>query len=231
MRAYILCGGFGTRLSSVLNGSQKAVVDIHGQPFLLLVLKQLKLAGITNAVLCAHYRADQLAQMLPELVRESGLALQLVVEEQPMGTGGAVLNGLRALPPEARYLVLNADTWLEQQAYRMALEASENVLVAVHVEDRSRYGSLTCDEQMQLVALHEKGLSGPGRVNAGVYGFAQSALASFAVEPCSMEKDVLAQLIDARQLRVSDYSGAFIDIGTPDSLLAFKSERHEGDDA
>jgi len=230
MRAYILCGGFGTRLSSVLNGSQKAVVDIHGQPFLVLVLKQLKLAGVTEAVLCAHYRADQMAQLLPELARESGLALHLVVEEQPMGTGGAVLNGLRVLPPTGRYLVLNADTWLDQQAYRLALNASVNTLVAVQVEDRSRYGSLTCDQALRLLALHEKGVSGPGRVNAGVYGFSQHALDAFAVEPCSMEKDLLAQLIDARQLSVSDYSGAFIDIGTPDSLLAFKSEHPEGGD-
>lgn len=87
MRAYILCGGFGTRLSSVLQGSQKAVVDVHGRPFLELVLQQLKLAGLSEAVLCAHYRADQLDQLLPALAAQSGLKLRLVIEEQPMGTG------------------------------------------------------------------------------------------------------------------------------------------------
>lgn len=223
MRAYILCGGFGTRLSSVLQGSQKAVVDIHGRPFLTLVLAQLKQAGISEAVLCAHYRADQLAELLPQLSAESGLALDLVVEDQPMGTGGAVLQALREVRPCGRYLVLNADTWLDQSAYRLAMSAAKDVLVGVKVEDRSRYGSLSCSDNSQLLALNEKGVSGPGLVNAGVYGFAVDSLDGFALQACSMERDILPQLIARQSLQVGEYSGPFIDIGTPDSLSAFKS--------
>jgi NDP-sugar pyrophosphorylase family protein len=223
MRAYILCGGFGTRLSAVLQGSQKAVVDIHGRPFLALVLAQLKQAGISNAVLCAHYRADQLAELLPALSAESGLALELVVEAQPMGTGGAVLQALREVPPGGRFLVLNADTWLDCSAYHLAMNAAEDVLVGVKVEDRSRYGSLSCSDDLRLMALNEKGICGPGLVNAGVYGFAVDALSAFELKACSMEQEILPSLIARQSLRVGEYSGPFIDIGTPDSLSAFKS--------
>ncbi|MFJ2537756.1 sugar phosphate nucleotidyltransferase [Pseudomonas sp. NPDC087614] len=227
MRAYILCGGFGTRLCAVLQGSQKAVVDIHGRPFLALVLAQLKQAGISDAVLCAHYRADQLAELLPALSAESGLTLELVVEEQPMGTGGAVLQALREVPPGGRYMVLNADTWLDYSAYHLAANAAENLLVGVMVEDRLRYGSLSCSDTLRLLALNEKGLSGPGLVNAGVYGFAVDALDGFALQACSMEKEILPRLIDRQTLQVGEYFGPFIDIGTPDSLSAFKSHFQE----
>ncbi|MCI0992925.1 HAD family hydrolase [Pseudomonas sp. ICMP22404] len=223
MRAYVLCGGFGTRLSAVLQGSQKAVVDIHGRPFLALVLAELKQAGMTQAVLCAHYRADQLAELLPSLMAETGLDLQIVVEEQPMGTGGAILHALRQMPPEGRFLVLNADTWLDRGAYRLAMTAPGDVLVGVEVDDRSRYGSLECAEDLQLLALKEKGLSGPGMVNAGVYAFTADALQHCVVQPCSMEQDILPMLIRRRSLKVCAYSGPFIDIGTPDALSAFKS--------
>ena len=37
MRAYVLCGGFGTRLQSVTQGTQKALVAVHGVPFLQVV--------------------------------------------------------------------------------------------------------------------------------------------------------------------------------------------------
>jgi NDP-sugar pyrophosphorylase family protein len=223
MRAYILCGGFGTRLSSVLKGGQKAVVDVHGRPFLALVLAQLKQAGIDEAVLCAHYRADQMAELLPGLTAQSGVALQLVVEDQPLGTGGAVLNALQAVPPGGRFLVLNADTWLDQQAYRLAADAAKDAIVAVLVEDRSRYGSLECSDDLALLALNEKGAGGPGRVNAGVYAFAGDSLREFTLQPCSMEKDILPRLIARRQIVACEYAGAFIDIGTPDALHAFKS--------
>lgn len=223
MRAYILCGGFGTRLSTVLKGGQKAVVDVHGRPFLALVLEQLRLAGVSEAVLCAHYRADQMAELLPQLSAESGVALQLVVEEQPLGTGGAILNALREVAPGGRYVVLNADTWLQASAYRLAFDCAQDAIVAVLVEDRSRYGSLECSTGQELLALHEKGLDGPGRVNAGVYAFAAGSLQGFEVQACSMEKDILPRLIERRQLHVCDYRGPFVDIGTPDSLTQFKS--------
>ncbi len=223
MRAYILCGGFGTRLRSVIQDSQKAVVDIQGRPFLSLVLDQLRDSGVTEAVLCAFYRADQLAELLPSLETESGLSLKLVVEPQPMGTGGAILNALREVPPEGRYLVLNADTFLDQQAYRLALASEQDTLVAAQVDDRSRYGSLRFGESRQLLALEEKGRAGEGWVNAGVYAFANDSLNEFPVIPCSMEKDILTRLIQSNRLFVTEYMGPFIDIGTPDSLSAFQS--------
>lgn len=224
MQAYILCGGFGTRLQSVLNGGQKAAVDIDGRPFLALLLPQLKIAGITRAILCAHYRADQLAELLPVLARESGLDIQLVVEDVPMGTGGAVLNALREVPPQGRFLVLNADTYLDQSAYQVALSASSAALVAVQVDDRTRYGSIRYGADCRLLALNEKDQSGPGYVNAGVYAFPRETFEAFPVAPCSMEKDLLPALIESGQLTVCKYSGPFVDIGTPESLKAFKAQ-------
>ncbi len=224
MDAYILCGGFGTRLRSVISDSQKAVVDIHGRPFLALVLAQLREAGIHRGVLCAHYRAEQLAALLPELEARAGLMLELVVEEMPMGTGGAVLNALRKVTPRGRYLVLNADTFLEPRAYQLAMEAEGEVLVVAHVDDRARYGSVRYSEGGKVLGFEEKGLVGGGWVSAGLYGFGPDALTAMAVEPCSMEEDLLPALIRQQRLSVCKYAGAFVDIGTPDSLDAFRTD-------
>lgn len=224
MQAYVLCGGFGTRLKSVLQGGQKAAVDIDGRPFLSLVLPQLKAAGVTRAVFCAHYRADQLEGLMPALAQASGLDLELVVEEEPMGTGGAVLNALREVPSPDRFLVLNADTYLSAEAYRLALGAPHAALVAVHVADRARFGSVRYDDVRRLLALDEKNLDGPGYVNAGVYAFPGHAFALFPISPCSLEKDLLPVLIRDGQLFACEYSGPFIDIGTPESLNAFRAQ-------
>lgn len=218
MRAYVLCGGFGTRLRSVTGDSQKALVSVHGEPFLAHVLRQLAVAGITEAVLCAHYRADQVAKQLEDLSRASGLPLRMVVEPEPLDTGGALLNALRESPPENRYLVLNADTFLDPEAYRLAVTAEGDVLVGVWVEDRARYGSLEIDTQGRLLVLHEKGLEGPGLVNAGVYAFTPLAFADAEVRACSMEQDLLPFLLRGEDVGVLEYSDRFIDIGTPESL-------------
>ena len=46
----ILAGGFGTRLSSVLNGLPKPMADINGTPFLELLIKNLIKNGYSDFI-------------------------------------------------------------------------------------------------------------------------------------------------------------------------------------
>lgn len=223
MRAYVLCGGFGTRLRSVTD-TQKALVPVHGEPFLARVLGQLARAGVSEAVLCAHYRAEQVAEQLAALARDAGLQLLLVVEPTPMGTGGALLNALREQPPQGRYLVINADTLLDADGYALMVQGQGNALLGVRVDDRSRYGSLEVDASGRLHALLEKGRKGPGLVNAGVYTFTCETFASSIVRACSMEQELLPDLLAHETVRVIEYSGRFIDIGTPESLERYAND-------
>lgn len=230
MRAYVLCGGFGTRLRSVIQDTQKALVQVHGEPFLMRLLSQLARAGITEAVLCAHYRAEQVAEQLDALASNSGISLHLVIEQTPLGTGGALLNALQEEPAQGRYLVLNADTYLDAAAYQQIMSGSGNAVLAVQVEDRSRYGSLSLDADGFLLALQEKGHEGAGLINAGVYAFEPEAHASRFVRACSLERDLLPELLEQTNVAVIEYSGRFIDIGTPESLERYAND-FQADDA
>ncbi len=223
MRAYVLCGGFGTRLRSVTD-TQKALVPVHGEPFLARVLRQLERAGISEAVLCAHYRAEQVAEQLAALAQDAGLRLVLVVEPSPMGTGGALLNALREQPPYGRYLVLNADTFLDVDGYALIAQGQGNALLSVQVDERSRYGSLEVDASGRLQALLEKGREGSGLINAGVYAFTCETFASITVRACSMEQELLPELLAREAVNVIEYSGRFIDIGTPESLDRYAND-------
>ncbi len=206
MRAYVLCGGFGTRLRSVTD-AQKALVPVRGEPFLARVLSQLARAGISEGVLCAHYRAEQVAEQLDELSRHAGLPLSLVVEQSPLGTGGALLNALREQPAHGRYLVLNADTFVDAEGYRQMVLSEGNAVLAARVDDRGRYGSLALDATGHLAGLQEKGLQGPGLINAGVYAFTAPAFVATPVRACSMEHVLLPELLQREAVCVVDYSG------------------------
>lgn len=223
MRAYVLCGGFGTRLRSVTD-TQKALVPVHGEPFLARVLRELARAGITEAVLCAHYRAEQVAEQLADLAQGAGLRLTLVVEPSPMGTGGALLNALREQPAQGRYLVLNADTFVDADGYALMTQGEGSALLAVRVDERSRYGSLEVAADGRLRALLEKGREGPGLINAGVYAFTSDTFAGSAVRACSMEQELLPELLAREPVSAIEYSGRFIDIGTPESLDRYAND-------
>lgn len=224
MRAYVLCGGLGTRLRSVTGDTQKALVAVHGQPFLASVLGQLAAAGISDVVLCAHYRADQVAAQLASLSAASGLPLQLVVEGQLLGTGGALLNALSEQPPAGRYLVLNADTFLQAEAYQQMAAATEDTILAIDVADRSRYGSLRLNASGALQAIDEKGQQGAGLVNGGVYAFGTASFGGRQSLPCSLERELLPDLLQRQPVQVCQYAGQFIDIGTPESFARYCAE-------
>jgi mannose-1-phosphate guanylyltransferase/D-glycero-alpha-D-manno-heptose 1-phosphate guanylyltransferase len=84
-----------------------------------------------------------------------------VVEQSPLGTGGALLNALREQPAQGRYLVLNADTFVDAQGYRQMLLSEGNAVLAARVDDRGRYGSLALNATGHLAGLQEKACRGP----------------------------------------------------------------------
>lgn len=230
MLAYILCGGAGTRLQSVLRGGQKALADVAGVPFLSFVLKELAKAGVSRAVLCAHYRADQLLASVPALSSEAGIALELVCEPEPYGTGGALVYALSKTRPKTSYIVLNADTYLEAPAYCLALESTRDTMIVTQVDDRLRFGSVVVDPlEGRVLALREKGESGPGLISVGVYRFAPDTLMGLAAQACSMETNILPFLANQGQLYAREYRGNFVDIGVPDSYLAFQQMMDRSD--
>lgn len=224
MRAYILCGGFGTRLRSVIKNTQKAVVEVNGQPFLQIVLEQLAKAGVKETILCAHYHAEQIAEKIEQLANVTGLTIRMVVELEPMGTGGALLNALVHESEQERYLVINADTYLDAAGYSSLIAEKSNAVLGVNIDERLRYGSLNVDLEGFLRALLEKGQTGAGLINAGAYLFTPQAFQHVPLRACSLEQELLPELLRRKKIKVVEYSGRFIDIGTPEALERYIEE-------
>ncbi len=228
MKVFILCGGFGTRLRPVIGESQKAVAEVAGRPFLEFVVGALVRAGLRDLVFCTHYQSSQVEQVVERLRGDPGLRLEVVREPRPLGTGGAVVHAMRSLEYRGRLLALNADTYLDAEAYRAAAASEPPSLVVTRVDDCMRYGAVQVDASMLVTALKEKGTPGPGWISAGVYGLDSDTLGGFMNQELSMEKDVLPRLVSARRLRAVVYEGPFVDIGTPESLQSMRAMGVQG---
>lgn len=218
MKALILCGGAGTRLRPVIGETQKAVAQIEGRPFLQYVVEQLERAGLHELVFCTHYQSEQVQEALRALPSDPRRSLRVVREPEPFGTGGAILYALHELNYRGALVALNADTYLDAAAYRMARETDAPALVVTSVADCSRFGAIVSNAEGRVERLVEKGVGGPGWISAGVYRLDGADLAGRAVRPCSMENDIIPEYIGHGHLRAIPYTGPFLDIGTPDSL-------------
>ena len=96
MQAIILAGGFGTRLQSVVKDVPKPMADIAGAPFLAHLLSHLKNFGITEAVISVGYLQEKIIEYFGNSYL--GIKLSYATEDEPLGTGGAIVNSLKYKP-------------------------------------------------------------------------------------------------------------------------------------
>lgn len=224
MKAVILCGGFGSRLRNVIGETQKAVAEVDGKPFLHIVVDRLSAAGFKELIFCTHYQSEQVEMALAELGEDVKKRATILREQEPMGTGGAILNAMKVLEMRGEFIALNSDTYVTTEAYRLSREATTPSLIVREVEDCARYGAVRLNASGIVLEMTEKGVSGPGCISMGIYHFNTDHLGRFPITACSLEKEILPQLIQGGQLKGVRYSGDFIDIGTPESLATIREK-------
>ena len=217
MEVIILAGGMGTRLASRVSGLPKAMAPVGGRPFLEILLRQLERCGCTRAILAVGYLHAAIEDHFGAAF--GGLRLDYSVEQERLGTGGAIRQALAMVRKDAA-LVLNGDTYLDADyAAMMALHRAENrpmTLAVVHQPDIARYGGVLVREG-RVAGFEEKGRSGPGWINAGAYVMSRE----FPWPPAlagkfSIERDVLAPGIGQLQPAAFPVEGFFLDIGIPE---------------
>lgn len=72
MKAVILAGGFGTRLSEQTEVRPKPMVEIGGQPILWHIMKQLSSHGITEFIVALGYKGQMITEYFVNYTQFSG---------------------------------------------------------------------------------------------------------------------------------------------------------------
>lgn len=223
MEAIVLAGGRGTRLAHVVPDLPKPMAPIAGRPFLAYLLHSLKDARFTRIVLSVGYRADAIRGYFGS--RFETMELAYCEESSPLGTGGGIRAAMR-LAEENVVFVVNGDTYVGLDYGAMFREhAADALTVALTpTNDVARYGSVDV-EQGLVSAFHEKGRSGPGYINAGVYLMRRDLLEHLAVpQTFSFEQDVLMAHRNTVRPAAFLTSGYFIDIGIPEDYARAQVE-------
>lgn len=227
--AFVLCGGLGTRLRDAVADVPKVLAPIAGRPFLELFVGALHRGGIRRVVLLAGYMADQVEAYVRGPLHRAypDVAVDVSVEPAPLGTGGAIKHASRFI--DGTFLVLNGDTYVELDAAALLAAhrraAAALTIAAVHVDDAGRFGAIDVRGD-EVLGFREKGVSGPGLVNAGVYVIEPRVIETIpAGAATSLERDTLpALLAHGAPVRAVTLPGSFVDIGTPESWAAFSRE-------
>ncbi len=94
--AVVLVGGKGTRLRPLTLSAPKPMLPTAGVPFLEHQLSRIRAAGIEHVVLGTSYKAETFTEHFGD-GSAFGLSIEYLVEDEPLGTGGAIRNVASAL--------------------------------------------------------------------------------------------------------------------------------------
>lgn len=224
MEAVILAGGFGKRLGTLISDVPKPMAPIGGRPFLEILLKRLSEKKFQHIVLSLGYRAEQISSYFKS--EYAGMKLDYVVEQEPLGTGGA----LRLAFSECRgdpVFIFNGDTFIDLEIDDMLQTWKQfgchPIIVARRVEDTSRFGVMKTDGNL-VTSFCEKGRSGSGLINAGCYLFSKNILDKYELLTAfSLETDFLVSEVHKTSFVFFETQGLFIDIGIPEDYRTAQS--------
>lgn len=219
MEAIILAGGQGSRLRPVVADRPKSLAVVAGRPFLAIVLEMLERAGFGAAILAVGYRWTMIRDAFGD--RFGALALRYSIEDEPLGTGGALRRAV-GLATEDPVFVLNGDTFAEVGFEAMAAahhEAGVDMSMAIAtLPDAARYGRLAV-VQGRVAGFEPASSAGPGTINAGVYLIARRLLDDPSLpRRFSFERDFLAARVATLRPLAVPLTGRFIDIGVAEDF-------------
>lgn len=220
----ILCGGLGKRIRSKSKNLPKILIEIKkNKPFILFLLKSLKINLLNNIIFSIGYRRQKIVNFLK---KNNQLNFSYVVEKVPLGTGGAIKNTLKNKKISDPFFVINGDTFFNFKIQNLIKKNFQNnskrsIILLKSDEKEKRYDQfeiLNNKVKINKNSENKKNLY----INSGLYLFYKK---DFKIKKnvFSLEKELIPLLISKNRLDFYvNKSKVFFDIGVPKDLNRFK---------
>ena len=216
MKAVILAGGKGTRLSPYTKILPKPLMPIGDMPILEVILRQIKLAGIDDVVLTVGHLSELLRTFFQDGSR-LGLNISYNYEDSPLGTAGpiAFVSDL-----EETFLVMNGDV-LSTLPLRELLQfhKTNNAIATIathHRRVKVDLGVIQWDGDARVTGYIEKPTYDYS-VSMGIYVFEPRVLTYIPKGEYYDFPDLVKKLIGVGEKVIGyRFDGYWQDLGRPD---------------
>ena len=206
MKAVILAGGFGKRLRPLTDQRPKPMIEVLNVPIIEWQTKWLKKFGISEVIICVGYMKEQIIDHIGSGSR-LGVRVGYAVEEEPLGTGGALKNAESLLAGQNSFFMVNGDILTELDPNMLNVHDSAHQSLAL-VPLRSPYGVVELEGDSKVKGFVEKPTIPNTWINAGVYRFTPDVF-SYLPENGNIEVTALPALAREGMLRATKFEDVF----------------------
>lgn len=228
MKAVILAGGLGTRISEETHLKPKPMIEIGGKPILWHIMKLYSAHGINDFIVCCGYKGYIIKEYFANyFLHMSDVTFDMVKNEMQVhqrkaepwrvtlvDTGEETLTGGRLKRVEE--YVKNEEAFCFTYGDGLA-DVNISSLVAFHkkhgkhatvtaVQPPGRYGALNMDEN-RVKGFTEKPRGDGGWINGGFFVLSPECLNYIRDDQSSWEGASLAKLATDAQLMAFEHAG------------------------
>lgn len=224
MDVLVLAGGLGTRLRPLTEGRAKPLLPILDKTLLERVVESVPEDLVDRVVVAAGYGVEEIIEFSES--DATPYEVLLSIEDEPLGTGGAVAHAIPKLHGEGPVIILNGDLIssvdvkaLLQHHFSTGASAT---LSLWEVDDPSRFGVCELDQAGMIRRFQEKpdrGTEFSNLINAGCSIISRDVLESLPSGKFSMEREVFPSIAESGMMAGLPFKGYFVDAGTPDSFI------------
>ena len=228
MKAVILAGGLGTRISEETSVRPKPMVEIGGKPILWHIMKIYAHHGITDFIVCLGYRGEVIKRFFLDYhymesdvtcdlsnntialhnMRAEPWRVTLIDTGAKSMTGGRLRQVRAHLEGEGAFCMTYGDGVADVDIGAcIRLHEREGRLATVTaVQPPGRFGALRV-EGGQVTGFREKAVDGDGLINGGFFVLHPRVIDTIDDDATPWESTPLERLVEAGQLSVYCHEG------------------------
>ncbi len=221
-KAYIVAGGFGTRMKEFTRSTPKPMLPLQGKPILEYSIDLCKMHGINDIAISVLYLGDMIRNYFRNGA-EFGVRIQYIAEHKPLGTAG----GLRLASDflDETFVMCNADELKDidlHEMYRQHKNSGALATIALtEVSNPSNYGVAELHDNKITRFVEKPTLSeAPSNfINSGLYILEPEVIDYVGKGHSMIEKDVFPKLAAQGMLHGFKFDGQWFDTGTKERYM------------
>jgi len=229
MKAVILAGGLGTRISEETGVRPKPMVEIGGKPILWHIMKMYSRFGVNDFVICCGYKGYVIKEYFANYflhmsdvtidIANNGMEVHakhaepwrvtLVDTGDSTQTGGRLRRVARYLKDEEAFCFTYGDGLSDVDIGQLlAFHRSHGLMATVTATyPPGRFGALDVDANGRIAAFTEKPRGDGGLINAGFFVLSPRAIDLVEGDSTIWERQPLESLASSGQIAAYQHHG------------------------